>query len=187
MTNLPPHTAIPRRTDRQITDEAELHAMLAAADVGYLALSVNGQPYINPNLFWFDGERIYFHTARKGRTRASIEANPRVCFTVAERGRFLPAETALNFSVEYASVIVFGRARVLEEEAEKTRALQGLLDKYFPHLQPGRDYRPITPDELARTAVYAIEIEAISGKRKSAPDAPTKGPLRAFSSPDDVV
>ncbi len=44
-----------------------------------------------------------------------------------------------------------------------------LLDKYLPHLRPGEHYRPITDDELARTAVYAFQIESWSGKQKIAP------------------
>jgi nitroimidazol reductase NimA-like FMN-containing flavoprotein (pyridoxamine 5'-phosphate oxidase superfamily) len=46
--------------------------------------------------------------------------------------------------------------------------LQGLLDKYFPQLRPGPDYRPIQEDELVHTSVFAIEIEAWSGKRRAA-------------------
>jgi hypothetical protein len=45
-----------------------------------------------------------------------------------------------------------------------------LLDKYAPHLRPGRDYRPITDDELARTSVYQIDIDLWSGKRETAPE-----------------
>jgi len=75
----------------------------------------------------------------------------------------------MEFSNEFASVVVFGQARLVEDEDEKRRALQALLDKYFPDLQPGRDYRPMTEAELNATAVYAIEIEAWSGKQKVAP------------------
>ena len=110
---------------------------------------------------------IYVHTARVGRTPANIEREERVCFSVSEMGRLLPAEHALKFSVEYAGVTVFGRARVLSDAAETRHGLQLLLDKYFPHLRPGRDYRAITDDELARTAVYRIEIEHWSGKAKA--------------------
>ncbi len=108
------------------------------------------------------------HTFRQGRTRSNVEADDRACFSVSEMGRLLPAAEALEFSVEYASVVVFGRARVIDDAAEATRALQLLLDKYFGHLQPGRDYRPIQPDELARTGVYQIDIDDWSGKRKQA-------------------
>jgi len=176
-----PNYTTPRRKDRQITDDADLRRMLDTAEIGFLATAIDNQPFLNPNLFWFDGEKLYLHTAKKGRTRDNIEANPKVCFTVAERGRYLPATTALEFSVEYASVIVFGRASIVNDDAEKTRALQGLLDKYFSHLKSGDDYRPIIPAELARTTVIVVQIEATSGKRKAAaPDFPTEGPLAAF-------
>jgi nitroimidazol reductase NimA-like FMN-containing flavoprotein (pyridoxamine 5'-phosphate oxidase superfamily) len=65
--------------------------------------------------------------------------------------------------------VVFGRARLLEDPSEKERALQGLLDKYFPDLEPGVDYRPITPAERDKTAVFAVQIEAWSAKRKAVP------------------
>jgi nitroimidazol reductase NimA-like FMN-containing flavoprotein (pyridoxamine 5'-phosphate oxidase superfamily) len=81
-------------------------------------------------------------------------------------GRLLPADEALEFSVEYRGVTVFGTAAVVTDEAEATYGLQLLLDKYFPHLSPGKDYRPITTEELRRTGVYRIEIEQWSGKQK---------------------
>jgi nitroimidazol reductase NimA-like FMN-containing flavoprotein (pyridoxamine 5'-phosphate oxidase superfamily) len=48
--------------------------------------------------------------------------------------------------------------------------LQLLVDKYFPHLRPGRDYSPIAVEELERTSVYRIQIEEWSGKRKQVAD-----------------
>lgn len=110
------------------------------------------------------------HTARIGQTRANIEKGAPVCFTVNEMGRLLPAAVALEMSVEYAGVVVFGRASVVDDEAEAAYGLQLLLDKYFHHLQAGADYRPIQREELARTAVYRIEIDAWSGKQKEVAD-----------------
>jgi nitroimidazol reductase NimA-like FMN-containing flavoprotein (pyridoxamine 5'-phosphate oxidase superfamily) len=158
-------TAI-RRADRAITDDAEIADLLRQADVCRIATSVNDQPFINAKTFWYDGERIFFHSALEGRTPTNIRQNPRVCLEMDWRGRWLPAKTAMGFSVEYTGVIVFGRARLLEDDVEKERALQGLLDKYFPDLKPGVDYRPITPQERDKTAVFVIEIEAWSAKRK---------------------
>jgi len=158
-----------RRTDRAITDDAEIADLLRQADICRIATTLNDQPFISANTFWYDGERIFFHTATQGRTLTNIGQNPRVCLEVDWVGRWLPATTALEFSVEYTGVVVFGRARLLEDDAEKERALQGLLDKYFPDLKPGSDYRPMTPEELEITAVFAVDIEAWSGKRKVAP------------------
>lgn len=169
------HTTCPRtevrRRDRAVADEEWIRGVLRRAPLGTLATVRDGQPFVNMNLFVYDesANAIYLHTARAGRTLTNVEAEKRVCFGVAEMGRLLPAPTALHFSAEYASVVVFGRARVVEENAEAERALQQLLDKYAPHLRPGRDYRPIQPEELAVTAVYRIEIEEWSGKQKVAP------------------
>jgi hypothetical protein len=71
----------------------------------------------------------------------------------------------------YATVIIFGKIRVLEDDEEKRRALYGLISEYFPDMQPGQEYRPITDDELRRTSVYAIAIESWSGKRNWADQA----------------
>lgn len=157
-----------RRRDRAMPSDREIEAMLHKAQVGFIATSVSDQPYINPNLFWFDAthRRLYFHTAAEGRTLSNVGQNSQVCFCVAEMGKLLPAGTAMEFSTEYASVIVFGEASVVKSSEEKQIGLQGLLDKYFPNLHPGEDYRPITADELDQTAVYAIEIDAWSGKQK---------------------
>jgi hypothetical protein len=164
--DLPP-TAV-RRADRQMPDEAAIRDLLHRAPLGVLATIHEGQPFLNSNLFVYDEARhvIYMHTARVGRTRANVEGEQRVCFSVSEMGRLLPASEALEFSVEYAGVVVFGEAHLVEDEQEATHGLQLLLDKYFPHLVPGTDYRPILPEELDRTSVYRITIAQWSGKRK---------------------
>ena len=160
-----------RRRDRAVTDEDWIRDFLKRAMFGTLATVRDGQPFVNMNIFVYDetANALYLHTARAGRTRSNVEADGRVCFSVGEMGRLLPADTAMHFSVEYAGVVVFGRARVVSDDAEAERALQQLLDKYAPHLRPGRDYRPIQPEELGVTAVYRIDIEEWSGKQKVAP------------------
>jgi nitroimidazol reductase NimA-like FMN-containing flavoprotein (pyridoxamine 5'-phosphate oxidase superfamily) len=164
-----------RRKDRAVNDEAWIVALLHRAPIGNLATVRDGQPHINANLFVYDEAQhaVYMHTARRGQTREDVEVNQRVCFSVSEMGRLLPADTALEFSVEYAGVVVFGSATIITDESEAARALQMLLDKYAPHLKPGVHYQPTTPEELARTSVYRIQIESWSGKKKAvAPDFP---------------
>lgn len=161
-----------RRTDRAVTDDDWIRAQLHHAPFGVLATVHEDQPFVNHNLFVYDEAQqvIYMHTARVGRTQANVEKHQKVCFSLSEMGRLLPAEVALDFSVEYSGVVVFGTASIIHDPAEATRALQLLLDKYFPHLQPGVDYRPITPEELSRTSVYRIAIEHWSGKQKKVAD-----------------
>jgi nitroimidazol reductase NimA-like FMN-containing flavoprotein (pyridoxamine 5'-phosphate oxidase superfamily) len=173
-----------RRADRAVNDDAWIRAMLQAAPTGVLAVAGRERPVVNTNLFAFaeDEGAIYFHTAHEGLTRVSIEANNYVCFTVSQMGRLLPADTAKGMSVEFASVVVYGRAEIVEDIEEARRGLQLLLDKYFPHLRPGRDYRSIEMDEAGQATVYRIRIEEWSGKRKQAPeDFPG-----AFSFPDKM-
>lgn len=157
-----------RRRDRAQHDDTWIRAFLHRAAMGTLATVHDGQPFINSNLFAYDEatRAIYMHTAQVGRTRANVEREQRVCFSVSEMGRMLPADTALEFSVEYAGVVIFGKATLIDDLGEAAQALQLLLDKYAPHLKPGADYHPITTEETKRTAVYRIAIEAWSGKQK---------------------
>lgn len=143
-----------------------IRAFLREAKVGHVASSSNDQPFLNPSTFWFDEteHRIIFHSNIAGRVRANIERNPKVCLEASELGKLLPSNIALEFSLQYRSVVVFGTARILENPEDKRAALYGLIGKYFPGMEAGKEYRPITDKELKRTSVYAIEIESWSGK-----------------------
>ena len=157
-----------RRSDRQIDDEAWIKQHLSTAPTCVTATVHDGQPFLNSNLFVYDESQnaIYMHTARVGRTRDNIGGNSNVCFSVREMGRLLPAATAKEFSTEFASVTIFGRATIVTSKDEAREALQLLLNKYFPHLMPDRDYRAITDEELKQTTVIRIDIDEWSGKKK---------------------
>jgi nitroimidazol reductase NimA-like FMN-containing flavoprotein (pyridoxamine 5'-phosphate oxidase superfamily) len=164
-----------RRADRAVADDAWIRGALAAAPYGTLATAHDGRPFLNANLFAYDEARhaVYLHTARVGRTAANVDAagldGAPVCFGVFRMGRMLPADEALAFSVEYEGVTVFGTARRVDDPEEARHGLQLLLDRYAPHLRPGRDYRGVTDEELARTAVWRVDVEDWAGKRKAAP------------------
>ncbi|MDX1546081.1 MAG: pyridoxamine 5'-phosphate oxidase family protein [Rhodothermales bacterium] len=166
-----PRTAM-RRSDRAVEDDAWIRAFLARAAAGALATVHDGQPFINTNLFVYDAERhcIYLHTARVGRTQANVAGGQAACFSAFDMGRMLPADEALEFSVEYAGVTAFGPVAVVTDPSEARHGLQLLLDKYAPHLRPGRDYRPITDDEMKRTAVFRLQIEDWTAKKKQVAD-----------------
>src|SRR5690349_19937217 len=102
-----------------------MKALLRRAPIGILATVHDGQPFQNSNLFVYDEavHVIYMHTARLGRTRANTEIEERLCLSVYEMGRLLPAKTALEFSVEYASVVIFGTATRISNEKQATDAL----------------------------------------------------------------
>ncbi|RCK75620.1 MAG: Pyridoxamine 5'-phosphate oxidase-related, FMN-binding [Anaerolineae bacterium] len=144
-----------------------IEKFLSNSQVGHVASRWENQPFLTPVLFWYapTGRRIYFHTNLYGRLRTNSERFPEVCFETSEIGKYLPSNIAGEFSVQYASVVVFGKIRIVESPEEKEFGLMGLLRKYFPDLKAGVDYRPITREELDQTAVFCIEIEQWSGKK----------------------
>lgn len=161
-----------RLAKHAITEEAEVKALLSRGAFATLATVHDDQPFLTPLLYVYieADHALYFHTAQVGRTRANVAFQPKAAVNVSEFGRILPHWEALEFNVEYNSVTVFGDVEMLTEPAAAERALQALLDKYAPHLLPGRDYRPIQPEELKRTAVYKLEIQDWSAKRQHEPD-----------------
>jgi nitroimidazol reductase NimA-like FMN-containing flavoprotein (pyridoxamine 5'-phosphate oxidase superfamily) len=155
-----------QRLPEYTRDEEWMRAFLRAAQVGHVATQWDDQPFVTPTMFWYDeaNERIIYHSNLAGRVRANLERNPKICLEASEMGQLLPSNVALEFSVQYRSVMVFGTVRILESDEAKRAALTGLLEKYFPKMQAGREYRPITEKELKRTSVYEMKIESWSGK-----------------------
>jgi nitroimidazol reductase NimA-like FMN-containing flavoprotein (pyridoxamine 5'-phosphate oxidase superfamily) len=160
-----------RRSDRA-KDDAWIRGFLHRAPIGVIATARDDQPFLVSRNFSYDEERhaIYIHGAKKGRTYENVRENPRVCFSVSEMGRLLPADEAIEFGVEYAGAVVFGRAALVEDPSEAAYGLQLLMDKYFHHLKSGVDYAPIVPEAMKVTAVFRIDIESWSGKEKKVAD-----------------
>lgn len=156
-----------RRRDRAVEDDDWIRAFLEGARYGVVGSEWEGQPFLNPVVFVYDRDThaLYFHTSRQGRIFANLQRNPRVCFNACHMGAIRPGHAAAACDVEYESVIVFGRAELLSQPQEATRALRLLLDKYTPDRRYGVDYAPISEDQLARVAVWRVRVEAWSGKR----------------------
>lgn len=191
----------PRRKDRS-KDEVWIRAFLHRAGAGVFVTVRDGVPYPVPMNFVYDASRevVYLHTGKAGRSRNNLDGagedgpaptsgsrdapeEPKASPPAAsgapaalcayEMGRFLPADEALEFGVEYASVVVFGAGSVVEDPEEAEGALTLLMEKYAPHMQAGRDYRPVAPQEVRRTTVIRLDIQGWSGKEKAeGPDFP---------------
>ena len=157
-----------QRLPEYMRDEEWICAFLRVAQIGHVASAWDDQPFVMPTTFWFDeaNHRVIFHSNIAGRVRANLERNPKVCLEASEMGRLLPSNVALEFSVQYRSVMVFGTVRILESDEEKRAALTGLLKKYFSGMEAGREYHPITEKELKRTSVYELRIEFMERERK---------------------
>src|SRR5574340_235819 len=160
-----PPTAFQRRPEHAREDDW-IRELLRSARVAHVATVRDGQPFINPTSFWFDeaGHQVIFHSNVAGRVRSNIEHNPRVCLEVSELGKMLPSNIALEFSLQYRSALVFGSVALVTDPEAARSALYGLIGKYFPWMSAGVEFRPITDKELRATSVYALKIEAWSGK-----------------------
>ncbi|MBD3401396.1 hypothetical protein GF420_00765 [candidate division GN15 bacterium] len=175
-----------RRKDRA-RDDTWIRQFIATAPFGTTAVLREGAPYPVTNTFVYDPDThaIYFHSAPTGTLVTAVRDTPgsRCAFTAASMGRLLPAEIAAEFSVEFASVVAFGRIRVVDDLTERRHAMAQLNHKYFPHLVEGEDYLPVTDNDLSRIAVYRLDIDYWTGKKKEAePDFPG---AFTFGSPPD--
>jgi nitroimidazol reductase NimA-like FMN-containing flavoprotein (pyridoxamine 5'-phosphate oxidase superfamily) len=165
-----PRTKV-RRKDRALVDEEWIDLFLRTAPYGHLATCWNGEPLLHSNLFWYDGEALFWHTAGVGKLRAILDRGGHpAAFSITEQGRILPAARPFDFSSEYASVTVYGTVSVLTDGDEKRRALEGLMAKYAPHLAPGVHYEPMPDEDVAQTSVFCLLIESRVGKHNIKPD-----------------
>ena len=155
-----------QRLPGYVRDDDWIRGFLRRGQIAHIASLWNDQPFITPSTYFYDeaNHRLIFHSNITGRIRSNIERQPRVCVEVSEMGKVLPSNVALEFSLQYRSVVVFGRALILKDEQEQREVMHKLIAKYFDKMQLGVDYRPVTEKELMRTSVYEIKIESWSGK-----------------------
>jgi len=148
---------MPKDYNLDTTDDDWIRDFLLQSNIGHIGTRWDEQPFITPSTFWYDPERheIYFHSNITGRVRANAERHPEVCFETSKTGQLLVSNIALEFGLQYESVIAFGRIHILEDVEEKRRALYGLMEKYFPAMLPGKHYRSITDKELTAGAENA--------------------------------
>ena len=153
------------RHTRHARDDAWIRAFVQQGVVAHIATRWEAQLFINPSTYWYDEGRheLFFHSNVVGRMRANSERHSGICLAISEFGRFLPSNDPVEMSVQYRSVVIFGTVRILDGE-EARHALYGLLQKYFPTMTPGKEYRLVTDADLRRTSVYAIHIDSWSGK-----------------------
>jgi len=148
-----------RRKDKAMQDGAII-GLLQNGEYGVLStVDGNEQPYGVPLNYVLMNNCIYFHCALEGHKLDNLVANAKVSFCVVGRTKVLPAE----FSTEFESVIVFGRASVIEGE-ERYQALNALIEKYSPEfVSEGSAY---IEKFDSQTNVVRIEIQQMTGKAK---------------------
>jgi nitroimidazol reductase NimA-like FMN-containing flavoprotein (pyridoxamine 5'-phosphate oxidase superfamily) len=149
-----------RRKDKEITDRQAIDAVIAGCQVLRLALAREGEPYLVPLSFGYDGRAFYLHTALTGRKLEFFQPGARVCFELEREVVLRPHPTdPCEWTFSFQSVIGYGTLAELEGETEKQDALVKIMRQY----QPG-DYR-FPPAALKGIRVWKIEVESISGKQ----------------------
>lgn len=152
-------TATIRRQDR-LLDEAHAWELLLSGEYGVLSMATEQGGYGVPVNYAVAEDIIYIHCAPQGRKLQAIASDERVSFCVVGHKRIVPEE----FTTEFESVIVSGRAHIVEDDAERSKALRLIVEKYSPqHLEEGLQ---AIARSLQRTAIVAIKIETYSGKKK---------------------
>ena len=147
-----------RRSDRALNEE-QAREILARAEHGVLAtVGVDGWPYAVPVNHVLAGDVLYVHCALAGHKLENIAHEERVSFCAVAGATVLPA----SLSTLYESTIVFGRAAVVTDPAEKRRALELLAVRFCGALTP--EAAKAIADSGSRTTVVRIRIERITGK-----------------------
>jgi len=108
-----------RKKDKEIKDPREIEEIISANKICRIALCDKDTPYIVPMNFGYKENKIFFHTARKGKKIDIIKKNKKVCFEITDSIEILRAEKACNFSTKYRSVIGFGSIKIANNPDEK--------------------------------------------------------------------
>lgn len=154
-----------RRSNREVTERADILAILDKCEIMRIGLSVDDKPYIVPMNFAYeqiDGRIfIYFHCASEGKKLDIIERNNNVCFEADCSYKTLEGSTACEWSAEFESVIGEGTIAKLTDETQKISALDIFMKRYGYAGKP--NYKQT---ELDAVTILKISVASITGKRR---------------------
>lgn len=165
-----PRTTINRGRNRAVEERARLHALLADGLVAHLGVLLGTHPVVLPTAYGVDldgpddGGTLYLHgSVAAGWLTRALEHD--VCVTITELDGLVAARSGFHHSMNYRSAVVIGRARLVEDPAERRRALDLVVDQMIP----GRSatLREPTRKELAATAVLALPLAEASMKQRA--------------------
>lgn len=153
-----------RRKDREIGDRARIDDIIGRCPVCHVGMISQGEPYVVPLSFGYDGTAVLLHMASEGRKLEALRKADRVCLQWDLPGEVITAETACGWGTRYESVIAWGAPRVIEDPAEKRSA----LDLIMAHYAGDGSGSPWTYDErtLARTVAVRIPLETVTAKSR---------------------
>lgn len=157
---------VKRAPVRGVYDRDVINAILDATPVAHVAYTFGGAPIVTPTLQWREGDHLYWHASSASRMVEAVDG-AQVCVAVTLIDGFVLGRSAFHHSVNYRSVMLFGRARRVTSEAEKEERLKAFTEALFP----GRwdRLRPATAQELKATSVLSLPIVEASAKIRCAP------------------
>jgi uncharacterized protein len=157
-----PRTTVRRLKERGDYDLATIHAILDEGMVCHVGFAVDGQPWVIPTAYVRRGDDLYIHGAVGNHALRSLADGAPACVTVTLMDGLVLARSTFHHSINYRSVVLFGRGEKVEDSADKAEVLDALVE----HLIPGRnaDARAAREDELQRTLVIRLPINEASAK-----------------------
>ena len=148
-----------RRKSQQLT-EAECVEILNRNTSGVLAvLGDEGYPYAVPMSYVYDGKALYFHCAKSGHKLDAIKSCDKVSFCVVDQDEVVPKK----YTTHFRSVILFGRASVLNNDEEILYAIGKLAIKYYP-TDSKENLDIAIRKEYAAMCIIKIDIDHMTGK-----------------------
>jgi nitroimidazol reductase NimA-like FMN-containing flavoprotein (pyridoxamine 5'-phosphate oxidase superfamily) len=160
-------TQVRRHAERGVYDMAQIHAILDEGYICNLGFTVDGQTYVIPTAYGRSGNQIYIHGSAASRTLSSLGEGINVCATVTLVDGFVLARSAFRHSINYRSVVILGKAKLVIDPAEKMEALRCFTN----HLVPNRweEVRSPNQTEMLKTSVLSLPLEEVSAKVRSGP------------------
>jgi uncharacterized protein len=163
-----PLTRVKRLPERGRYDRETVHAILDAGFICHVGYVVDGRPVVTPTSYWREGDHVYFHGSAASRMLRTLGgAGLPCCLTVTHTDGLVLARSAFHHSINYRSVMLFGTAGLVDEEAGKRAALEAFVERLYP----GRwaTLRPMTDQELKGTTVLRLALEEVSAKVRTGP------------------
>ena len=162
-----PHTRVRRLPAKATYDSAIIFDIIDEARLCHVSAIVAGSAMVIPTLHAREGRTLYLHGSQSNAVMKSVVECGEACVSVTLYDGLRLARSGFESSIAYRSVVVFGAARLVTDEDEKTRVLNMFVDAVLE----GRasEVRPMTDAERRLTMVVAVEIDEASAKLSAGP------------------
>jgi hypothetical protein len=156
-----------RLPERGRYDRETVHAILDEGLVAHVGFLDQGRPVVVPMAYGRAGESLLLHAASSSRVARVLAAGADCCVAVTLLDGLVLARSAFHHSMNYRSVVLFGRAAAVVDREEKLAGLEALVE----HLAPGRwdSLRPVHEKELHATALLRLPLQEASAKIRTGP------------------